>query len=210
MPQAYCMKCKSLTEIRDPKRIILSNLSPAWAGLCSSCGTKVVTIASSAMDPIFALRVAISREKWANGFYLLASRKTKDRTGQKMFNWLAKQESTHIERLEDKLKSVLGSRLWNIYKEEEKPPLREGEFPATAEFEGIYNTTADEETALKEGIKSEESSVLFYTKMEDISSDPDGQSMFASLARSELEHLSLLRKQLESFNKHKKFLSIKE
>ena len=45
--EAYCVKCKAKTEIKDPKEVTMKNGSAAVAGLCSVCGTKVFRIKSS-------------------------------------------------------------------------------------------------------------------------------------------------------------------
>lgn len=44
--EAYCVKCKAKTEIRNPKDIIMKNGRPAVNGTCSKCGTKVFKIKS--------------------------------------------------------------------------------------------------------------------------------------------------------------------
>jgi RNase P subunit RPR2 len=41
---AYCVKCKAKTEIKNPKEIIMKNGRPAITGTCSKCGTKVFKI----------------------------------------------------------------------------------------------------------------------------------------------------------------------
>jgi len=45
--EAYCVKCKAKTEIKDPKEVTMKNGRPAVAGICSTCGTKVFRIKSS-------------------------------------------------------------------------------------------------------------------------------------------------------------------
>ena len=42
--EAYCVKCKSKREIRDPAQVTLKNGKPATSGTCSVCGTKVFRI----------------------------------------------------------------------------------------------------------------------------------------------------------------------
>ena len=44
MPQAYCMKCRSKVEVKDPKAITMKNKQPATSGICPKCGTKVFRI----------------------------------------------------------------------------------------------------------------------------------------------------------------------
>ncbi|OQY21704.1 MAG: DNA topoisomerase I [Anaerolineaceae bacterium 4572_32.2] len=39
--QAYCLKCKTKREVKDPKPVFTSNGTPATRGACSECGTKM-------------------------------------------------------------------------------------------------------------------------------------------------------------------------
>ena len=42
--QAYCMKCRTKREMKDPKSIIMKNKRPATRGVCPVCGTKMFRI----------------------------------------------------------------------------------------------------------------------------------------------------------------------
>jgi RNase P subunit RPR2 len=42
--QAYCFKCKSKKEIKNPQRVTLKNGKSATRGICLTCGTKVFRI----------------------------------------------------------------------------------------------------------------------------------------------------------------------
>ncbi|MBM2831040.1 MAG: DUF5679 domain-containing protein [Dehalococcoidia bacterium] len=44
MAQAYCFKCRTKREIRNPVKMTLKNGRPATRGTCPSCGTKVFRI----------------------------------------------------------------------------------------------------------------------------------------------------------------------
>ena len=44
MPQAYCVKCKTSVEIKDPQNVTLKNGKAAVSGVCPNCGTKVFRI----------------------------------------------------------------------------------------------------------------------------------------------------------------------
>jgi DNA-directed RNA polymerase subunit RPC12/RpoP len=44
MATAYCVKCRSKVEIRNPRNVILKNKRPAVQGNCPRCGTKVFRI----------------------------------------------------------------------------------------------------------------------------------------------------------------------
>jgi hypothetical protein len=44
MAQAYCMKCRTKREIKNPKAVVLKNKRPATQGVCPVCGTKLFRI----------------------------------------------------------------------------------------------------------------------------------------------------------------------
>jgi hypothetical protein len=44
MPQAYCVKCKTSIEIKNPQNVTLKNGKPAIKGVCPNCGTSVFRI----------------------------------------------------------------------------------------------------------------------------------------------------------------------
>jgi len=45
--EAYCMKCKTKREMKDPKSVTLKNGKPATQGVCPTCGTKMFRIGKS-------------------------------------------------------------------------------------------------------------------------------------------------------------------
>src|SRR5438309_11460923 len=60
MPTAYCVKCKTSIEIKDPQNVTLKNGKPAVKGVCPNCGTSVFRIgkayaARAATPPIHSL-----------------------------------------------------------------------------------------------------------------------------------------------------------
>jgi len=42
--QAYCVKCRTKREIKNPKAITMKNGKPATQGVCPVCGTKTFRI----------------------------------------------------------------------------------------------------------------------------------------------------------------------
>ncbi|MDP6101523.1 MAG: DUF5679 domain-containing protein [Dehalococcoidia bacterium] len=44
MPQAYCMKCRTKREMKNPEKVTLKNGRPATRGTCPNCGTKMYRI----------------------------------------------------------------------------------------------------------------------------------------------------------------------
>ena len=45
--EAYCVKCRSKREMKDPEKITMKNGRPATKGICPSCGTKMFRIGKS-------------------------------------------------------------------------------------------------------------------------------------------------------------------
>ena len=44
MTTAYCVKCRTKREIKDPEEVTLKNGRPAVKGTCPECGTNVFRI----------------------------------------------------------------------------------------------------------------------------------------------------------------------
>ena len=42
--QAYCVKCRTKREMRNPRAITMKNGRPANQGICPNCGTKIFRI----------------------------------------------------------------------------------------------------------------------------------------------------------------------
>lgn len=45
--EAYCVKCRSKTQIKDAQGITMKNGKPATQGVCPACGTKVFRIGAT-------------------------------------------------------------------------------------------------------------------------------------------------------------------
>ncbi|MEE8179283.1 MAG: DUF5679 domain-containing protein [Nitrosopumilaceae archaeon] len=44
MTTAYCVKCRTKREMKEPKSITMKNGRPATKGICPTCGTKMFRI----------------------------------------------------------------------------------------------------------------------------------------------------------------------
>ncbi|MFQ5879498.1 MAG: DUF5679 domain-containing protein [Dehalococcoidia bacterium] len=42
--EAYCLKCRTKQEMRNPAQVTLKNGRPATQGTCPKCGTKMYRI----------------------------------------------------------------------------------------------------------------------------------------------------------------------
>jgi rubrerythrin len=69
-------------------------------------------MAKRRMDAVEALKLAMERDKGANKFYREAAGKTKDPNGKRMLKWLAKEESRHLAKLRQQLRSVVDKSKW--------------------------------------------------------------------------------------------------
>jgi len=45
--EAYCVKCKSKREMKNPKQVTMKNKKPATQGECPTCGTKMFKIGAA-------------------------------------------------------------------------------------------------------------------------------------------------------------------
>lgn len=48
---AYCVKCKSKRDMKDPQEIKMKNGKPAVQGICPVCGTKMFKIGAAKPAP---------------------------------------------------------------------------------------------------------------------------------------------------------------
>ena len=210
MAQAYCVKCRKMVEVQNPKTILLKNLSLAITGTCPSSGTKVFRFVKRHIDPINALKIAIAREKEARDFYLTASEDTDDKNGIKMLKWLANEEVWHQVGLEKQLKSLMDKNAWEEWKEA-SPPINQNDLVETAETDhtreatSYEHITGNEKSALRTGLRSEIKSKQFYTDFAAATTDPKGKKVFESLIKQEEGHVKVIQAALDTISQHKRY-----
>ena len=207
MPKAYCLKCRNVVEIQSPERVVLKNNAVALKGTCPISGTRVSRFVTRRMGPIYALELAIEREREASKSYRKAAELTVHPYGREMFTWLASEESWHQVYLESQLRSRFDRSSWLDW-EEKRIPISVNEFPKTSEAAIEYSPSSDELFALDDAIKSEKESIELYRQNVAITTDPAGKTMFTSLAIQEEGHLALLEKQLEWLDRHRTYFII--
>ena len=197
MSEAYCLKCRMMVEIQNPEMVILRNMAPALTGLCPISGTKVFRFVRRRLDPVYALVLAIEREKKSSKYYLQAADITSNPNGKQMYQWLASQTEMSADELNQQLKSLQVGDIWLKW-EDKTPALVQSEFPKRSS--GViepYEPEADEIDALRTAIRAERKAVAFYRENEEITTHPDGKIAFALLAERKVGHLGLLEAQLE-------------
>jgi rubrerythrin len=164
-------------------------------------------MAKRRMDAVEALKLAMEREKGANKFYRQAADKTEDPNGKKMFEWLAKEESRHLTKLRQQLRSVVDNSEWLEWRRA-TAPIERTEFPPPSEVTGRVEVGAGERDALRLAIQAEKEAVDFYKEAEDSTPDLRGKAMFKALAREEEGHLALLEAELQWITQSRKYFTL--
>ncbi|MFC1947712.1 ferritin family protein [Chloroflexota bacterium] len=210
MAQAYCVKCRKMVEIQNPKTILLKNKSLAMTGTCPTSGTKVFRFIKRHIDPIGALQIAIEREKEAQQFYREAANNTKDKNGKKLLLFLANEEVWHQAGLEKQLKSMMSSNTWQEWKEE-SPPISKNDLVETAETAhtreatSYEHVTGDERSAVRTGLRAEMKAIRFYKDFAEATTVPDGKKIFESLVKQEEGHATILMSVMDMVKKYKRY-----
>ena len=210
MAQAYCVKCRKMVDIQNPKTILLKNKSLALTGSCPVSGTKVYRFVKRHIDPINALKIAIEREKEAQRFYKDAASETKDKNGNKLLNWLANEEAWHQAGLEKQLKSMMDKNAWQEWKEESTPIsnnnlIETAETAHTREATSYQHVTGSEKSAVRTAMRAEQKAIQFYNDFKEATTDANGEKTFESLVKQEEGHFRLLQATMETINKHKRY-----
>ena len=210
MAQAYCVKCRKMVEIEDPRTVLLKNKSLAITGTCPISGTKVFRFVKRHIDPIGALQIAIEREKEARQFYREAARDTKDRDGKKLLEFLANEEVWHQAGLEKQLESMMSSNTWQEWKDK-RPPISKNDLVETAETAhtreatSYEHVTGNERSAVRTALRAEMKAIQFYKDFAEATTDAKGKKIFESLVKQEEGHAAILTMILETIKEHKRF-----
>ena len=210
MSQAYCVKCRKMVEIQNPKTMLLKNKSLALSGTCPVSGTKVFRFVKRHIDPIGALQIAIEREKEAQQFYREAANVTEDKWGKKLLQWLSNEEVWHQAGLEKQLKSMMDKNTWQEWKEE-SAPLSKNDLEETAETAhtreatSYEHVTGTEISAVRTALRAEMKAVQFYKDFMEATTDANGKKTFESLVKQEQGHAALLQRVLDTIAKNKRY-----
>ena len=210
MSQAYCVKCRKMVEIQNPKTMLLKNKSLALSGTCPVSGTKVFRFVKRHIDPIGALQIAIEREQEAQKFYREAANGTEDKWGKKLLQWLANEEVWHQAGLEKQLKSMTDNNTWQEWKEE-SAPLSKNDLEETAETAHTReattyrHVTGTERSAVRTALRAEIKAIQFYKDFREATTDVNGKKTFESLVKQEQGHAALLQTVLNTATKQKRY-----
>ena len=170
-------------------------------GTCEDCRTgRRRPENAAARERLFArdaLRIAIRTERSGLEFYSRAARITKDARGRRVFRKLAAEEEEHLAKLEARYAELLA----------EDPELDSR--PTFLFFKGAANGLfaagtdeldkgADDQQALRIGIRCERGSHRFFKRYGERFEDSEGKRIFLEFADEEREHLELLIREYRS------------
>lgn len=154
------------------------------------------------------LALAMEREKSGRDFYLDAATRTIDATGKSMFEWLARQETNHYQKLASQREALAQNGGWQRLPEETDSPLDEGEFPQLSEVGGTVRPSAGQLDALRTGMEAERESIALYGQAAQDSANEDARDMFLRLVKEEEGHLVLLETEYEWLRKSGYYFTI--
>jgi rubrerythrin len=146
------------------------------------------------------IKKAIEAEGTGYHFYMMASSKTEDTKGKKIFEALANEELEHVRFLRAQLASLTETGNVNSAIELSAPKVDEaGASPIfSAELKSRIGDAHYEMTALSIGIQLELSSMNFYKEEAEAAEDPDVATMYRSLMDWEGGHYDMLKRQQDN------------
>lgn len=142
------------------------------------------------MDFIEMVKAAIELEIEGYGFYMECLRKTNSETGKDMFEFLAKEEIVHREKLEQEYKRHTDSDYTSTSAGQSRI------FPEDVEG-GKADEKADELDALNMSIEAEKRSIAHYMKMLDETNEQATIGLIKDIIKDEEKHLAILEKEVE-------------
>jgi rubrerythrin len=149
----------------------------------------------------------MERERGASEFYLQAAQLVREPNGKRAFNWLARQESGHLARLQGQMSSLLESGIW-VRNEETAAPIRAGELPSSPEARGALHVSATEVDVLRLAMISEREAIAFYEAADESTPDLRGKMVYRWLVSDERGHLALLERELEWLSRSGRYFSL--
>ncbi len=144
-----------------------------------------------------ALTKAIELEEHGESFYTSCASAVKNEEGKKMFEFLAGEETTHKERLEQMLADEKANPSTTSMVFVPEPEDVAADIFSISSVEGNLDDASDAIDALKIGMDAEEQSITLYSKLAE-QCDPGGcATVFNGIVNEEEKHLAILKKEAE-------------
>jgi len=136
-----------------------------------------------------ALKDAVQMEIEGRQFYLEAAKKVKSPGVRDIMEYLAESEKYHIEKFNEVYRSLEKDPGWNETMAAFNPPKHEPFVCVMAMTKDEQGAGGDDDLqALKTGIKMEECSIDYYTKLAKETNNPLARRFFMSVAHEERGH----------------------
>ena len=140
-----------------------------------------------------ALKEAIQMEVDGRQFYLEAAKKTKNEGIRQILEYLAESEVYHIKKFKEIYESLQKDPTWTKELAEFKPPHVEPYACVMAMSQAEMGKADKEELEpLRAGLKMEQCSIDYYTKLAKETPIPLARRFFMSLAHEERGHYLML------------------
>lgn len=140
-----------------------------------------------------ALKDAIQMEVDGRQFYLEAAKRVQNEGVRQILEYLAESEIYHIEKFTEIYRSLQKENKWTEELAEFKPPKSEPYACVLALAKAGEGTGGREDLeALRTGIKMEECTIDYYTKLARETNIPLARRFFMSLAHEERGHYMML------------------
>ncbi|MEJ2671974.1 MAG: ferritin family protein [Deltaproteobacteria bacterium] len=140
-----------------------------------------------------ALKDAVQMEVDGRQFYLEAAKKAKSGGVRQIMEYLAESEKYHIEKFNEIYRSLQKDPRWTQTMAVFNPPKHEPYVCVMAMNQDEQGSGGrDDLQALKTGIKMEECSIEYYTKLAKETNNPLARRFFMSVAHEERGHYMTL------------------
>jgi rubrerythrin len=141
-----------------------------------------------------ALKDAVQMELEGRQFYLEAAKTVESPGVRQILEYLAESEKYHIDKLNEIYQNLQKEPAWTATMAEFKPPQHEPYVCVMAMAQEDQGSGGkDDLQVLRSGIKMEECSIDYYTKLARETSNPLARRFFMSVAHEERGHyLTLL------------------
>jgi rubrerythrin len=140
-----------------------------------------------------ALKDAVQMELEGREFYLQAAQKVKSAGVREILEYLAESEKYHIQKFNEIYQGLQKDPAWTESMAEFKPPRHEPYVCVLAMAkENQASGGQDDLAALRTGIKMEECSIDYYTKLARETNNPLARRFFMSVAHEERGHFLML------------------
>lgn len=136
-----------------------------------------------------ALKDAVQMELEGRQFYQEAAKKVKNPGVRQIFEYLAESEKYHIEKFNEIYRGLEKDPQWTASLAAFNPPKHEPYVCVLAMAQADQGTGGqDDLQALRTGIKMEECSIDYYTKLARETNIPLARRFFMSVAHEERDH----------------------